>query len=119
MRFEAGQTFIYDNIHYHILAGNRCPGDLVIEFSVDGYNWKRPTITHSLILFCFKWQVEENNYGKEGKIKRGQGGEYLIGSLRRAIKWGWQDEAKHIEAEANGVRQGRKIDNNGQFGFNV
>lgn len=94
MQFYAGQTFVHDNVSYRILKGNRCDGDLVIEFMVNG--WHRPKIAHTLILENFKFQVEENNYGSNGKIKKGRGGWYLLDSVRSAAMNGWEDDALKI-----------------------
>ena len=94
MRFYAGQQFERDGIEYRVLPGNRCDGDLVIEFKVNG--WHRPKIAHTMILTAFKFQVEENNYGQSGKVKSGRGGWYLLEKIKRACLYGWQQEVDAI-----------------------
>lgn len=79
MKFFPGLSFAEMGIHFRVSRGNRCEGDMVMDISIDGKKWIRPTISHTFILTEFKYQVEENNYGKDGKIKRGgEGGEYLM-----------------------------------------
>lgn len=98
--FYAGQEFEHDGVQYRVLAGRHCEGDLVIQFRVAG--WHQPAIAHSLILTDFKFQVEENNYGRNGKIKRGkQGGWYLIEALKSACRPsnGWRIVASRIKNE--------------------
>jgi len=95
--FYAGQTFNYKSVEYRVIEGNRCDGDLVLEFRVNG--WHRPTIAHTMILAAFKHQVEENNYGPSGKISRGQGGQYLLDAITRACKNGWRLEAEVINQQ--------------------
>lgn len=89
--FYAGQVFDHEGVRYRIIKGNRCDGDLIIEFSCVG--WCRPTIAHNQILTDFKYQVEENNYGNNGKVTRGRGGLYLMESIWRACQNGWRSEA--------------------------
>jgi hypothetical protein len=101
--FYAGQEFEYKGIHYRIRSGDRCDGDLVLEFYVTG--WHRPAIAHTYILTSFKYQVEENNYGDNGKVKRGLGGWYLLKKIRMACLNGWKAEAEEIvrqRADLNG-----------------
>lgn len=100
--FYAGQEFAHKGVRYRVREGTRCQGDIVLEFCIDG--WYRPHIAHTFILAAFKYQVEENNYGKEGKIKRGFGGAYLLDALKRACVNGWQLEAEVIEQQRNKIK---------------
>lgn len=101
MNFYSGQSFEYASVRYRVRNGNRCEGDLVIEFSTDGgRSWHRPAIAHTLILIDFKYQVEENNYGALGKIKRGGlGGWKLLQAIMAAVSNGWESEAEKIKRE--------------------
>ena len=94
MKFYEGMTFQNHNVTYRVRKGNRCDGDLVIEFKVDG--WYMPPIAHTYILTNFKFQVEENNYGENGKVKKGRGGWYLLDKIRSAAMHGWQQGADEI-----------------------
>lgn len=107
--FYAGQTFAHDGIQYRVLEGTRCKGDLVLEFFLNG--WHRPKIAHTLILAAFKHQVEENNYGPEGQIKRAEGGRYLLKSIERACVGGWQLEAETIQQERLKAQRRRTEEN--------
>lgn len=96
--FYAGQEFEFDGVQYRILPGNRCRDDLVLEFRVVG--WHRPKIAHTLILCDFKFQVEQNNYGPNGKIQKARGGWYLIDAIKSAChRNGWRVVANRIENE--------------------
>lgn len=95
-RFHAGQEFSYAGVQYRVLQGTRCDGDLVIEFSLPP-GWHRPAIAHTLILAEFKYQVEENNYGAEGKVQRGQGGWYLLSAIKEACDFGWAHVAQRVK----------------------
>lgn len=107
-KFTVGQRFFYDGIEYEILGGNRCDGDMIIRFRLPGGAWCTPTIAHSLILLDFKYQVEENNYGENGKIQRASGGWYLIGAVIRALREvGWQKKAEEIRAEVEKAKRKR------------
>lgn len=99
MNFEPGLQFVHDRVCYRVVSGDRCEGDMVIEFSLDGVRWHRPSIAHSEILISFKFQVEENNYGANGKVKRGRGGWYLLDSIKSACRNGWEAEAKRIREQ--------------------
>lgn len=98
MKFAPGQEFEHNGVQYRVLAGYRCEGDMVLEFRVVG--WHRPTIAHSLIAAEFKFQVEENNYGRNGKIKRGgRGGWMLVDAIKEACKYGWGSVAERIAGQ--------------------
>ncbi len=99
MKFLPGQQFSHDGVWYRILAGNRCEGDMIIEFSLDGQDWHRPRISHAQILISFKFSVEENNYGTAGKVKRGRGGWYLLDSIKSACLNGWEAESNRTETD--------------------
>lgn len=98
MKFEPGAVFEYGGVCYRVRKGNRCDGDMVIEFCVTG--WHRPTIAHTLILSEFKFQVDHNNYGPNGKIRRGgRGGWMLIDAIKEACRYGWEGVAARIFGE--------------------
>lgn len=107
-QFYAGQVFVHDGIEYRILAGNRCAGDLVLEFRQLYNGWFRPKIAHTLILVAFKSQVEENNYGPHGEVKPGNGYRYLWWALRSAAMDGWQGAASRVLGEARQARERRR-----------
>ena len=99
MIFYAGQSFSSHNgrIEYRILAGDRCDGDLVLEFRIDRGNWIMPRIEHTLILATFKGQVEENNYPQS---KGYEGCWRLLKAIGNAVLCNdWKAEAKKIEGE--------------------
>jgi len=92
-RFCDGDAFIYDRVRYRVRAGVYCDDDMIIDFSFDGKTWHTPSIGHSLILVAFKFAVEENNYGKRGKIKSGRG----VGLLLDAQKGvGWSNPGRKV-----------------------
>lgn len=96
MNFAVGNNFSDGAFEYRVVAGKNCEGDMIIECRLPGSGWHRPKISHTLILVNFKFQVEENNYGANGKKKRGRGGWYLLEKIRRACLNGWEVEAEEI-----------------------
>jgi hypothetical protein len=103
MKFWPGQEFEHDGVQYRVLVGDRCEDDMVLEFRVAG--WHRPKIAHSLIAVEFKFQVEENNYGRHGKIKRGgRGGWMLIDAIKEACRYGWETVAERIAKQRSSRR---------------
>lgn len=107
MNFEAGQFFSYKGVDYRIINGKNGKGDLVIEFRVNGGAWHRPHIAHTMILTSFKFQVEQNNYGENGSVKKGRGGWYLLDKLKRACIHGWKQEAECIEKQRMDLESAR------------
>jgi hypothetical protein len=98
MKFAPGQEFERNGVQYRVLSGDRCEGDMVLEFRVAG--WHRPTIAHSLIAIEFKFQVEQNNYGPNGKLRKGgRGGWMLIDAIKEACRYGWESVAERILGE--------------------
>jgi len=93
-QFKVGDEFEHRGVRYRVLAGDRTVGDMVLEINI-GSGWYRPTISHTLILAAFKFQVEENNYPRP----RYRGGYKLIAAITEACKYGWQDVAERIELE--------------------
>lgn len=99
MRFSVGDQFMKDGIEYRVVAGNRCDGDMVIEWRQIRQGWHRPSLSHTFILTSFKYQVEQNNYGVNGKIKRGKGGRYLLEAVEGACLHGWEHEVLKVERQ--------------------
>jgi hypothetical protein len=52
-----------------------------------------------LILNDFKSQVEENNYGRNGEIQKGEGWRKLSRAIEDARRYGWKRIAQEIEQE--------------------
>lgn len=109
--FRVGDVIRDGVITYRVIQGRHCPGDMVIQFTLDGHNWVTPKISHTLILADFKWQVEENNYGRAGQIMRGKGGQKLLDRINYACRFGWK-EAAEITAEER-ARKEQRVDSNG------
>lgn len=107
--FHVGQTFEHERVLYRVLKGDRCDGDMVIQFSTDaGKNWHQPGIAHLLVLTALKFEVEENNYGKHGKIKRAMGGRKLLNALSDACyRQPWPEVAERIDDERKNAQDRR------------
>lgn len=70
---------------YEIVKGRKGLGDIIVQFSVDGGPWIIAPLSHLLSLVAPWYQVEENNYGKNGGVvKSGRGGEYLLQRIEHA-----------------------------------
>jgi hypothetical protein len=100
--FKIGDTWTVGNIRYRVVAGTRCAGDKVLQFSTGYYDdssvlrWCTPPISHTLILVNFKFEVEENNYGANGRVVIGQGGKYLLDRILSSSVLGWRAVADKI-----------------------
>jgi hypothetical protein len=108
-RFYVGQRFAWDGAYFRVRQGNRCTGDMVLDMSLDrGKTWVSPPIAWNLIFTAFKFGVEENNYGPHGKVKRGNGGKYLMDALAGATD-DWLKQANEVEKQAERAKSNRPV----------
>jgi hypothetical protein len=102
-RYPIGRTIDIDGWRYRVVAGTRCDGDKVIEFSPPGSSsWYRPPISHMVVLFNCKIEVEENNYGKDGKILSASGKRLLYEAILAGMDYGAEEVAKRIQRQREG-----------------
>lgn len=106
-QFRAGDEFTFAGVQYRVVRGRRCDGDLILQFRLPGSDWHTPAIAHTLILTALKWQVEENNYGADGKVKHGQGGWYLFDRITDAALNDWRGAADKTTREAETAKERR------------
>ena len=113
MKFKAGMTIECDNVEFEILKGDNCDGDMRIRIRIWGpkgpSEWHTPRMSLMMILAAFKYAVEENNYGPEnGKIQRGDGGEYLLERLNYAMRTGdWETVIAETRRDAEAAKARR------------
>jgi hypothetical protein len=107
-KFYIGQKFERDGVIYRVRAGNRCEGDMVLEFYLVRSGWHRPTIAHTCILADFKSQVEENNYGQNGRVKKGLGALFLQKRIEEAFTGGWLVAANRTAQEVRVKQEERE-----------
>ncbi len=102
-QYEIGDIWYCDGFWYRVREGNRNKGDMVIDISLDGENWRSPPMSLNYILLSFKAWIEENNYNSPNEIKHGLGWVYLFVHLLWALK-DWRAVAKKTNDEASLAR---------------
>jgi hypothetical protein len=89
-RYRAGQRFTRDGVHYRIVDGHKGPGDLRLEWRVDG-RWLPVSAEHLALVVAVLADNEQHLYPD------GSGYGRLLGLLHIAARYGHDPAIRRLQ----------------------
>jgi len=96
-RWEAGRYLMVDQQRFRVVAGRKFPGDLVLEWNVDG-SWVRLRMASAFLLVDF---LAENEDARTPFMRRWRepGGDFFMRYVQAARFNGWESAAAEVRAQ--------------------
>jgi hypothetical protein len=97
-RWTPGWKRTVDGIEMRVVPGKKFPGDLRLEWYVQGDGWVPVTMASAYLLVDFLCENEDERTPHEAHWQV-QGGEYFMRSVQKARRHGWEAAAETVREQ--------------------